>query len=117
VAIQLRTTVTIGSISQHYQVLLCYYLNSRSILHLHTIPLLDTKYITVCITAYAFASLVPAVEGLWGMHKHKLTLYFSANMDQVRLDLKVIFGIYILRYAKNAALTYVNVHLGNLFNK
>ncbi len=31
---------------QHYQVLLCYYFHSRSILHLHTIPLLDTKYIT-----------------------------------------------------------------------
>jgi len=59
----------------------------------------------MCITAYTFASLVPAVEGLWGMHKHKLTLYFSASMDQVRFDLKVIFGIYILRYGKNAALT------------
>jgi hypothetical protein len=45
VAIQLRTTATIGSISQHYQVLLCYYFHSRSILHLHTIPLLDAKYI------------------------------------------------------------------------
>jgi len=104
VAIQLRTMATTGSISQHYQVLLCYYFNSRSILlHLHTIPLLDANIL--CKTAYSFASLVPAVEGLWGMHKHKLTLYFSANMDQVRFDLKMIFGIYIFIYGKNAALT------------
>ncbi len=68
----------------------------------HTISLLDTKYI---ITAYSFASLIPAVEGLWGMHKEKLTLDFSANMDQVRFHLKVIFGLYILTYGKNAALT------------
>jgi len=43
--IQLRTTATIGSISRHCQVLLGYYFHSGSILHLHTIPLLDAKYI------------------------------------------------------------------------